>query len=316
LKKLLRFFAIAAVIGTLSLTACSKTPTPVTTTNLTAATPAPTAYTDDIGRTVTIHGVPQRIISLSPSNTEILFALGLGGKVVGTDDYSDYPAAAKQLTHVGSAYPSFSIETIVSLEPDIAFAFGYTLPDYVSQIESLGIPVIVLAPKDINGVMSDIELMGRITGSSAQAEKLTADMQNSLSAIEAKIKGAATPRVLWEFDATDPGKPWVAGPGSFNDVLITLAGGQNIGASGPTSSWQMNSEDIIKADPQIIILDDFQFGTTVDGVLARPGWASITAVKEKAVYPITDSNLTDRPGPRIIDGLELLAEIIHPELFK
>jgi len=314
--KLLRLLVSIALIGAVGLTACSKTPMPVTTTNLTATTPAPTAYTDDIGRTVQITGIPQRIISLSPSNTEILFALGLGEKVVGTDDYSDYPAAAKQLTHVGSDYPNFSIETIVSLKPDMAVAFGYTLPDYVTQLESLGIPVVVLAPKDINGVISDIDLIGQITGSSAQAKKLTTDMQNSLNAIEAKIKGASTPRVLWEFDATDPGKPWVAGPGSFNDVLITLAGGQNIGASGLTSSWQMNSEDIIKADPQIIILDDFQFGTTVDSVSARPGWTSITAVKENAIYPITDSNLTDRPGPRIIDGLELLAKIIHPELFK
>ena len=309
--KLFRLLVAIAVIVVLGLTACSQTSTVHI-----PSTPSSTPYTDDLGRTVQITGIPQRIISLSPSNTEILFALGLGEKVVGTDDYSDYPAAAKQLTHVGSTYPSFSLESIVSLEPDIAIAFGYTLPDYVSQIESLGIPVIVLAPKDITGVMSDIELIGQITGSSVQAEKLTSDMNNSLNDIEAKIKGTTTPRVLWEFDATDPTKPWVAGPGSFNDVLIALAGGQNIGASGPTSSWQMNSEDIIKADPQIIILDDFQFGTTVDSVLARPGWASITAVKENAVYPITDSNLTDRPGPRIIDGLELLAKIIHPELFK
>ena len=141
-------------------------------------------------------------------------------------------------------------------------------------------------------------------------------MQKRLNAVVAKTKGAAPSRVFWEFDATDPSKPWTAGPGSFNDVLITLAGGQNIGASGPASSWQMNSEDIIKADPQIIILDDYQFGTTVDSVSKRPGWTSITAVEENAIYPITDPNLTDRPGPRIIDGLELLARTIHPELFK
>jgi iron complex transport system substrate-binding protein len=237
-------------------------------------------------------------------------------EVVGTDDYSDYPAEAKNITHVGSEYPSFNIETIVSLKPDLAIAFGYTMPDYVTQLQNLGIPVVVLAPKDVSGVISDITLVGKITGVAAAAETLTTGMQNSLNTVESKIKGAAEPRVLWEFDGTDPGNPWVAGPGSFNDALITLAGGQDIGAGGPTSSWQMSTENIVKADPQIIILDDYQFGVTVQSVEQRPGWSTISAVKNGAIYPITDSDLTDRPGPRVIQGLQLLADIIHPELFK
>jgi iron complex transport system substrate-binding protein len=274
------------------------------------------SLTDDLGRTLDLKGVPQKIVSLAPSNTEILFALGLGSKVVGTDDDSNYPAAATTLPHVGSGYPSFSIETIVSLKPDMVVAFGYSLPDYVTKLESLGIPVVVLAPKDVNGVMSDITLIGKITGATAQAKTLTTSMQSTLNTVEAKIKGTSDPRVLWEFDGTDPSNPWVAGPGSFNDALITLAGGQDVGASGPTSSWQMSTEDIIKADPQIIILDDYQFGVTVESVEQRPGWSTITAVKNGAIYPITDSDLTDRPGPRVIDGLQILAQDIHPELFK
>ena len=311
--KLLRFCAIAAVISTLVLTACSATST---STNLTTSTTLSNTYTDDIGRTVTIQGIPQRIVSLAPSDTEILFALGLGSEVVGTDDDSDYPAAATTLPHVGSGYPSFSIETIVSLKPDLVIGFGYTAPSYVSQLESLGIPVVVLAPKDVSGVISDITLVGKITGATAAAETLTSSMQNSLNTIEAKLNGVTDPRVLWEFDGTDPGNPWVAGPGSFNDALITLAGGQDVGASGPSSSWQMSTEDIVKADPQIIILDDYQFGVTVASVEQRPGWSGITAVKNEAIYPITDSDLTDRPGPRVIDGLQLLVQIIHPELFQ
>jgi len=303
--KLLRFFAAILVICLAGLTACSKTSTPTSTT-----------YTDDLGRIVTIQTTPHRIVSLSPSNTEILFALGEGSEVVGTDDYSDYPAEAKTITHVGSAFPSFNIETIVSLKPDLAVAFGYTLPDYATKLQSLGIPVIVLAPKDVSGVINDITLVGKITGAASAAKTLTTGMQNSLNTVESKIKGVTAPRVLWEFDGTDPGNPWVAGPGSFKDALITLAGGQNVGAGGPTSSWQMGTEDIVKADPQIIILDDYQFGMTVESVEQRPGWSAITAVKNGAVYPITDSDLTDRPGPRVIQGLQLLAEIIHPELFK
>jgi iron complex transport system substrate-binding protein len=281
-----------------------------------ASTPATSSFKDDLGRAISIKGVPQRIVSLAPSNTEILFALGLGNKVVGVDDSSDYPTQATALPQVGDPYPNFNIETIESLKPDLALAFSYTLPDYASQLENLGIPVVVLAPKDVSGVISDINLIGQITGSTAQAKTLTDGMQQSLDSVEAKLKGATTPSVFWEFDGTDPGNPWTAGPGSFNDALITLAGGQNIGASGPTSSWQMSSEDIIKADPQVIILDDYQFGITVDSVAQRPGWDLITAVKNNAVYPITDPDLTDRPGPRIIDGLELLAKLIHPELFS
>ena len=272
--------------------------------------------TDDLGQTINIKGTPQRIVSLAPSDTEILFALGLGSEVVGTDSDSDYPTAATTLPHVGSGYPSFDIETIVNLKPDLVIGFGYTKPDYVSQLENLGIPVVILAPKDVSGVISDITLVGKITGATPQAKTLTTTMQNSLNAIETKMKGITDPRVLWEFDGTDPSNPWVAGPVSFNDSMITLAGGQNVGDTGPTSSWQMNTEDIIKADPQIIILDDYQFGVTVQNVEQRPGWSTITAVKDGAIYPITDSNLTDRPGPRVIDGLQILAQDIHPELFK
>jgi iron complex transport system substrate-binding protein len=281
-----------------------------------SATPKTAALNDDLGRAVKTGGVIQRIVSLAPSNTEILFALGLGAKVVATDDYSDYPNEAKSLKRVGSAFPGFSVESIAALKPDLVVAFGYQLPDYVSKLESLGIATVVLAPKDVNGVIGDIRLMGQITDTNAQAKNLIADMEKRRDAIVNKVKGATRPRVFWEFDATDPNRPWTAGPRSFNDSLITLAGGQNVGASGPTSSWQMGAEDIIKANPQIVILDDYQFGASVESVAKRPGWSSIAAVKDNAIFPITDPNLTDRPGPRVISGLELLARTIHPELFK
>ncbi len=272
--------------------------------------------TDDLGRPILVKNVPERIISLAPSNTELLFALGLGNKVVAVDDFSDFPEQAAKLQHVGSAFPAFSIETITSLKPDLCVAFGYELPDYVTKLQSLGMQVIVFAPKDIDGIIADIELLGSITGTDTKAQRLVADIKSRLNAIEAKMRGASKPRVFWQFDSTDPAKPWTAGPGSFNDILIGLAGGDNVGSVGPTSSWQMNSEAIIKADPQIIIAGDFKFGATIESIASRQGWNSITAVKNKAIYPIPDPNITDRPGPRIIDGVELIAKLIHPELFK
>ena len=302
MKKLLLLIAALAMILTVSVGCSPSKP----------ATP----LTDDLGQSINIKAVPQRIVSLAPSNTEILFALGLGSKVVGTDSDSDYPTAATTLPHLGSGYPSFDIESIANLKPDLVIGFGYTMPDYVAQLENLGIPVTILAPKDVSGVISDITLVGKITGATSQAKTLATSMQTSLNTIEAKMKGVTDPRVLWEFDGTDPSNPWVAGPGSFNDSMITLAGGQNVGDTGPTSSWQMSTEDVAKADPQIIILDDYQYGVTVQSVEQRPGWSTITAVKDGELYPITDSDLTDRPGPRVIDGLQILAKDIHPELFK
>jgi len=123
---------------------------------------------------------------------------------VGTDDYSDYPPKLN-ITHVGSAFPSFNIETIVSLKPGLSHRFWVYPAGLRTQLQNLGIPVVVLAPKDVSGVISDITLVGKITGAAAEAKTLTTGMQNSLNTIESKIKGATGPRVLWEFDGTDPG---------------------------------------------------------------------------------------------------------------
>lgn len=280
-----------------------------------ATTTTPGTLTDDLGRTIELEQYPERIVSLAPSNTEILFALGLGNKVIGITNYCDYPEEARDKPRVGAPFPGFSLETIVDLDPNLVVAFGYTAPPIVPQLEELGIPVIVLAPEDIDGILNDIKLIGRATGKEGKAIELTNQMKARIDAVVAKTQDAPRPRVFWEFDATDPATPWTAGPGSFNDLLIDLAGGENIGATGASSAFQMSTEEIISADPEIIILGDFQFGTTVDDVLERPGWGGITAVVNNAIYPITDPNITDRSGPRIVDGLELLAQIIHPELF-
>ena len=277
---------------------------------------APGPVVDDLGRTIDVEKVPQKIVSLAPSNTEILFALGLGDKVVGVTDFDDYPAQVKQKTSVGSPYPGFDLEKIVSLEPDLVLGFGYSLPDYAAKLEKLGHAVVVLAPKDVEGVLSDIELVGKITGSEEAAKRLVDNMKRRIDDVVAKTKDAPKPKVFWEFDATDSTKPWTAGPGSFNHALIELAGGQNIGATGASSSFQMSAEEIISDDPGVIFLGDYQFGAKVEDVLNRPGWSVISAVKNNRIYPITDPNLTDRPGPRIVDGLEMLAKMLHPELFK
>ena len=259
---------------------------------------------------------PQKIVSLGAPITEILFALDLGDRVVATDDYSDYPDEAKSITKVGSPWPGFSTETILDQEPDLILSSSGAI---VQQLESYGVPVFVIQPRDIAGIYEDIRLIGQITGKKKQASDLVDSLTARVSEVTDKTSGLTDdekPTVFYEVDATDPISPYTVGSGTFQDELITLAGGKNIGDA--QSGWyQMSMETIVDADPDMIILEDYQYGVSPESVGARSAaWAGLSAVKNGHVYPIEDPNLTSRYGPRIVDGLEVLARMIHPELFS
>ena len=278
--------------------------------------PESVSVVDDAGRTVEIVSSPQRIVSLAPSNTEILFALGLGDKVVGVTDFCDYPEEAKSIEKVGGM--EHNLEKIVALNPDLVLAIGGSPAqvEKATEMEKLGLAVLVLEPGDIEGIMANIELVGKATGAEKEASQLVAELRKRFDDIIARAKGAeSSPTVFFELDATDPSKPYTPGPGSFIDALISLAGGSNIGASAKMQWAQLSTEEIIAQDPEVIVLGDANYGVTAEMVKERPGWSVITAVKNGAIYPIDDI-LISRPGPRIIDGLEALARIIHPELFE
>jgi len=276
----------------------------------------PVTITDDVGRTVTVEKTPTKIVSLAPSNTEILFALGLGPNVVGVTDFCDYPSEAKQKPKMGGI--KASVEKIVAAGPDLVLAIAETqgAPEVALKLQELNVKVVVLGPKDIGGILASIQLVGKATGKVDEANKLVAEIKAKIDGVVGKVKGAATkPRVMYELDATDPAKPYVPGPGSFIDALISMAGGSNIAADAKLQWAQLSLEEVVKKDPEIIILGDANYGTTPEQVKQRPGWSNLTAVKKGAVKPI-DDNLISRPGPRIGDGLEALAKIIHPELFQ
>lgn len=290
-----------------------------------AVEPRSAPLTDDLGRSIDIASIPNRIISLAPSNTEILFALGLGSNVVGVTNYCNYPQEVNdrcdlpeesegKITRVGAPFPGFSIETIASLEPDLVLGFGYTLPEYVPQLEGLGLTVVILGPEDIEGILADILFIGKVTGMDETAIALTNEMKVGIANVLVKTARANDcPTVFYEIDGTDPTKPWTAGPGSFVSALISLAGGENIGAGGPTQGFQISTEQILSVNPEIVILADVGWGVTPESVAARTGWDQISAVVNGKIYPI-DPDLTSRPGPRIIQGLLEMARIIHPEL--
>ncbi len=270
---------------------------------------------DDAGRQVHLDSAPTRIISHVPSITETIFALGLGDKLVADDDYSDYPEAAKTKPKIGG-YFTPNIEEIVAMKPDLVLTDG-EVPDLITKLDSLGIPVAVVNPKDINSVLTDIELLGNITGTQKEAKELTSDMKKRIDAVVNTVSSAPRPSVFYVFDATDPTKPWTAGPGSFVDSLINMAGGHNVAASASGPWIQFNMEQLISSNPDIILVDS-SHGTAAispSQIKELPGWQDLTAVKGNRIYTI-DGDLVNRSGPRIVDGLEEMAKIFHPDLFK
>jgi cobalamin transport system substrate-binding protein len=326
--------SLSALLGACAAPAAAPTatvaPTPVPPTATTAPTveptaaptveptPEPIALTDSLGREVKLAATAQRIVSLAPSNTEILFALGAGNRLVGRDDFSDYPAEALKVPSIGSLYPNVNPEVIVALKPDLVLAAGITNPDDVKALADLGLTVYATHnAASLDDVYHDILAVGQLVGRSAEAETLVADMKARVAAVTAKTATLTDkPKVFYELDATDPSKPYTSGAGTFIDQLLTLAGGDNIGRVGQGQYFQISLEELIAQDPAIVILGSFTYGgQTPAMVKARVGWDKIAAVKNNAVYTF-DDNLVSRPGPRVVEGLETLAKLIHPELFK
>ena len=270
--------------------------------------------TDSRGEMVEVPAQVQRIVSLAPSNTEILFALGLGDKVVGVTNFCDYPEEAASIEKVGDAM-AMNIEKIVSLTPDLVLTIEGA-SEVVAKLEEAGIAVVVLQPTDLESIYQTIDLIGQAAGATGSAQTLIASMRQRVETVSAQVEGAGEgPKVFYELDGSDAAKPWTAGPGSWHDQFIQLVGGVNIAGSTDMAWVQFSAEEIIAQDPAIIILGDAAYGMTAESVVERPGWDVISAVRTGAIFPI-DDNLISRPGPRVVDGIEALAEIIQQDLFK
>ena len=270
---------------------------------------------DGLGRTVTLSAPASKVVSLSPSNTEILFAVGAGDKVVGRDELSDFPEEAKAIASVGGSMGDFSTESIVALEPDLILASELNPPELVQSLESLGLTVYSLPnPKSFEDLYKNIEMVAMLTGE--DPTKLTDSLMARVSAVDEKIMPLSSRiPVFYELDGTDPLKPWTTGPGTFIDLLITRAGGYNVGSTLQGEWVQISSEELVSADPQVILLGDALYGVTVESVAARTGWDGITAVKNNAIYPFNPDTAT-RPGPRLVDALEEMAKLLRPGLFQ
>jgi len=302
---MLRKTLLLTLLFALLLTACGSLPP--ASGNLT--------LTDGLDREITLDGPAQRVVSLAPSNTEILFAVGAGSQVVGRDEFSDYPAEAASLESVGGSFGEYSVEAIVALEPDLVVAAEINTPEQVKSLEDLGITVYYFKnPTDFEGMYKDLGTMGILTGHEDEAAALVESLSARVEAVEAAVANVTEkPTVFYEIDGTDTAKPWTTGPGTFMDTMITMAGGVNIGGVLSDSYAQISVEEIVLQDPDVIVLGDTLYGVTIESIAERAGWGDLTAVKEGKIFAF-DDNLASRPGPRLVDGLEELLKILHPEL--
>ena len=279
---------------------------------------------DDEGYTTNLTSVPQRIISLAPSNTQILFAVGVGDKVVAVTDYDHYPydfaawIAAGNMTSIGG-FSTPNKETIASLNPDLILATPINDPDVVT-LRSLGYNVLVLNPNDVTGVLHDITMVGKATGAEQTATDLVNSINNQIDAITAKIAAANLPKPKVYYEVWTP--PLMsAGADSFISDIISKAGGINIFENETQQYPTVSSETIVQKNPDVIILPtnmaqtgEAPFYGSVDDVKARPGWSSISAIQNNRII-IVNGDLFAEAGPRIVEQITAAAEAFYPDLF-
>ncbi len=281
----------------------------------TVGTAYPVTLTDDAGRKVTLSAAPTRIVSLAPSNTEIVCALGACDELVGVTDFDSYPAQVASVTHVvvGAVV---DVEKVAAARPQLILAAGNGLTPgpVIDQLTQLGYPVLSLYPHDLNGVYADVSLVASAIDASPAARELVLGMKAREAAVVSAVSGSKSPRTFYEVGVYQ-GAIYTAGQDSFLASLIILAGGRPVTGDPVTTAIQL--EDLISADPEVILLGDGAYDPSVTPatVGARPGWFAMTAVRDGRVEVMQEDPVITRPGPRIIDGLEALAHAIHPELF-
>ncbi|WP_192930264.1 ABC transporter substrate-binding protein [Alkaliphilus pronyensis] len=280
----------------------------------------PLVITDGLGNQVTINSKPEKFISIAPSQTEILYALGLGDKLVAVSDYCDYPAEAQDMEKVGSSWTTNS-ERIIELNPDIVFVYGEGQPEAIQQLEAAGITIVKYMPETIEEILETIAVIGEIADEEERAQKLIEEMENKRDEIIAKVKDKPKKKVFYQV--------WdeplmTAGPGSFIDELIVLAGGENIASDAEGAYPQFSVEVLVERNPEIYIapahtsekslLTEEEELQLKNNIKARPGYSNIAAIKNDKIE-LLEPNVVSRPGARIIEALELIAKAIHPDAF-
>lgn len=301
--------ALALVAATLPIVGCDGTPeteSPVETPS--EAAPAfPVTVTDDAGREVTVEAEPMRIVSLAPSNTEIVAAIGLMDRLVGVTSFCDYPPEVASVDVVGD-FANPNLEAVAAAKPDLVLATAGVQADVIVQLENLGTVVVAVDPVDLESLFVSIEMVGTVTGTRESADTLVSSMRSELDAIDAAIGEAEPVRCFLEI-AQDP--LFTAGPGTLLHDLITAAGGANVVTQEGYVGYSV--EQLVADDPAVYMatLGSMSDPAELD---SRPGYGEIEAVKTGRVY-VLDDNLVSRPGPRVVEGVRLIAQALHPDAF-
>ncbi len=303
MKKIL--VALLATMLVFSLFGCTKTTSNYT--DLPEAGSYPMTLIDGIGNEVVIESEPETIVSIAPSCTEILFAIGAGDMVVADSDWCNYPAEAAALEKIGSTY-SLNVERIIELEPDVVFVAGSFAVDATETLNAAGIPVYSATEDAIEDIYYNIEAMGVITGHLDEAVSLTDQLKSDLAALEEMVAGAETRKVF-----IDLGALYTSSGMSFQGNLFALVKGENIGLNYDISAPQLSAETVIEANPDVYIcMSPKEYFVMPDG------FENINAFMNGEVYyvdysdPVAD--IVSRPGPRFVEGMKVFAMMIHPEL--
>jgi len=265
---------------------------------------------DDAGKTVKLDKKPTKIVSLSPGNTEILFALGLDKEIVGVTEFDDYPAKAKTKSKIGG-FSTPNVEKIISLKPNLVVATGGIQAPVSQRLKKAGITIYTSDAKNLNEVLDDITKLGKLTGHRNQADKLVGKLKARIKKVESKVSGLAKKKVFFEIY----GQPLsTAGAGTFVNDLIVKAGGTNVAATQKQQYPQYSLEQLVKDNPDVYLAASGSMAKPAD-INKRPGYSDLAVVKNGKVY-VVDENLFLRPGPRLVAGLELMAAKLYPDKFK
>lgn len=266
------------------------------------------SFVDDTGRKIFLANAPKRIVSLAPSVTEMLFAIGAGSQVAGVTEFCNFPPEAAQKPRVG--YVNSNLEALVALQPDLIITpQEFLKPDFIVKLEQLKIPVFILADRTVEDIFSHIQTLGRMLDHMTEATALGMDLRQQIAGIKSRSQGLPPVRVLYVLNS----EPLITvGPGSFIDQLIGLVGGANIAAKSGTAYPRLSMEAVLQDDPEVII---FPIGTS-EGISEREQqswrrWTTVSAIKHNRVHQIP-ADLLNRPGPRIGQGLDRLAAMLHP----
>jgi iron complex transport system substrate-binding protein len=275
----------------------------------------PLTLTDDADRAVQIPAEPERIVSLAPSNTEIVCELDACDRLVGVTDFDDYPAEVAEVPDVviGAVV---DVELVVQADPDLILAAGNELTPsaVITELADLGYPVVVLYPETLEAILDNIELVGMAINAVEIAGEVTEHMAEHIAEVTDAVADLPAPRTFYEVGLFE-GAIYTAGADSFLAGLIETAGGDPI--TGDPLTTAIALEDLVVADPELILLGDAAYDPSItpDSVAARPGWEGMTAVTTGRIDVMEEDLVVTRPGPRIIDGLEALALAIHPNAF-